>query len=156
MPKSNFQLERIRELIAVMRESGVSELAIELPDLKISLKREALAPESALTPSFEAEPPGGARAGGELYPVVAPMVGIFRAATGHSAKLSPGDSVAAGQIIGAIEAMKVTNDIPSPAAGVVREVLAADGAAVEYGQPLMLIEPQGGAPEGVEAEAEAI
>jgi biotin carboxyl carrier protein len=156
MPKPNFQIERIRELIAVMRESGVSELSIELPDLKISLKRETLAPESAPTPGFETEHPERAAAGGELYPVVAPMVGVFRAAAGNSAKLSPGDAVAAGQVIGAIEAMKVTNDIPSPVAGVVREVLAVDGAAVEYGQPLMLIEPQGGAPEGVEVEAEAI
>ena len=58
-------------------------------------------------------------------------------------------------MIGAIEAMKVPNSVPSPVAGVVREVLAADGAAVEYGQPLLLIEPQP-AREGVESEAEAI
>ncbi len=47
------------------------------------------------------------------------------------------------------------NDVLSPVSGVAREVLTADGAAVEYGQPLMLIEPLA-AGEGVEIEAEAI
>jgi len=158
MSKPDFQLDRIRELIAVMRECGVSELSVELPDAKISLKREALEAESAAAPGLASAPhpqPAAAGAAGGLLAVTAPMVGIFRAGA-HGAKLAPGDRVVAGQIIGAIEAMKVSNDIPSPVAGVVREVPAADGAAVEYGQPLLLIEPPGGAGEGVEVEAEAL
>lgn len=156
MPKANLELERIKELIAVMRESGVSELSVEVPELKISLKREMGLAELPELAQVEREPAARAvAAGAGLYPVLAPMVGIFRAAPGRGAEVSAGDSVSAGQVIGAIEAMKVANDIPSPVGGVVHEVLAADGAAVEYGQPLMLIEPQA-APEGVEVEAEAI
>ncbi|UCH33271.1 MAG: hypothetical protein JSV65_11890 [Armatimonadota bacterium] len=155
MPKDNFQLERIRELIAIMRESGVTELSVELPDFKISLKREGIGAEEE-APVFAVEPePRAAGEAPESFPVVAPMVGIFRAATDHSAKVSPGDTVAVGQVIGAIEVMKVPNDVLSPVGGVAREVLAADGAAVEYGQPLMLIQPLAAA-EGVEIEAEAI
>jgi len=158
MPKSNLHLDRIRELIAIMRESGVSELSVELPELKISLKRDAVGGEAFDHSLAEPEPerqPTEAVAGAELFPVVAPMVGVFRAATDHSAKVSPGDTVASGQVIGAIEAMKVPNDVPSPIGGVVREVLVADGAPVEYGQPLLLIEPLA-APGGAELEAEAV
>jgi len=157
MAKPDLQLERIKELVAVMREAGVSELSIELPDLKISLKREASASEGAAPAAEDREPAADAEpaAAGGLFAVVAPMVGIFRAASARSPQVSPGDSVSAGQVIGAIEAMKVANDIPSPVAGVVREVVAGDGAAVEYGQPLMLIEPAA-AREGAELEAEAL
>jgi acetyl-CoA carboxylase biotin carboxyl carrier protein len=151
--KADLELDRIRELIAVMRETGVTELSVELPDLKISLKRDAAeAGALSLAPPVTA---AEAAASEGLYAVTAPMVGIFRATAGLDAKVSPGDTVSAGQVIGAIEAMKVPNSVPSPVAGVVREVLAADGAAVEYGQPLLLIEPQP-AREGVESEAEAI
>jgi acetyl-CoA carboxylase biotin carboxyl carrier protein len=160
MDKPELDLERIRELIAVMRESGVSELSVELPQFKVSLRREAGAAD--LPDAFAPEPivaanPAAPHAGHAptLLPVMAPMVGIFRAATEQGRKVAVGDSVAAGQVIGAIEAMKVPNDIPAPVSGIVREVLASDGAPVEYGQPLMLIEPRAGA-EGVEVEAEAL
>jgi len=167
MPKSDLHLERIRELIAIMDETGVSELSVELPELKISLKREAGAaplPEPAAAEAEAAAIPaqGSAAAGARgglstptLVPVVAPMVGTFRAAAGGGRKLAPGDAVASGQAVGAIEAMKVPNDVAAPVSGIVREVLAADGAPVEYGQPLMLIEPLA-APEGAEVEAEAL
>jgi len=169
MPKPDLHLERIRELIAIMDETGVSELSVELPELKISLKREVGA--AALPEPAAGEAAGGPAAiptrgsaaasaqGGlsspMLVPVAAPMVGTFRAAAEGGRKLAPGDAVASGQAVGAIEAMKVPNEIAAPVSGIVREVLAADGAPVEYGQPLMLIEPLA-APEGAEVEAEAL
>jgi acetyl-CoA carboxylase biotin carboxyl carrier protein len=160
MDKPELDLERIRELIAVMRESGVSELSVELPEFKVSLRREAGAgdlPDAFGPGLIVAANPAAPHAGHvpTLLPVMAPMVGIFRAATEQGRKVAVGDSVAAGQVIGAIEAMKVPNDIPAPVSGIVREVLASDGAPVEYGQPLMLIEPRAAA-EGVEVEAEAL
>lgn len=157
MDKPDLQLERIKELVALMREAGVSELSIELPDFKVSLKREGAASDGPVRSVEAGEPAIGAApaSAGGVFTVTAPMVGIFRAATARSSQVAPGDNVSAGQVIGAIEAMKVANEIPSPLAGVVREVVAADGAAVEYGQPLMLIEPTG-ASEGAELEAEAL
>jgi acetyl-CoA carboxylase biotin carboxyl carrier protein len=157
MATADFQLERIKELIAIMRESGVTELAVELPDFKISLKREGAEGEGVDALTAQHQTTAGTGAGeSELLPVVAPMVGMFRAATDHSSKVSAGDLVSAGQVIGAIEVMKVPNDIRSPVTGRAREVLAEDGAAVEYGEALMLIEPasvMAGQGEGLEAEA---
>jgi acetyl-CoA carboxylase biotin carboxyl carrier protein len=162
MAKPNLQLERVRELIAVMRESGVSELAIEFPDFKVSLKRDpvdeeaagAQHPDRSGQPSA-AEAPGASAQGPALLPVAAALVGTFRAADEHGQRVAPGDSVSRGQVIGAIEAMRVPNDIVAPAAGVVREVLASDGAPVEYGQLLMLIEPLA-ATEGAGVETESL
>ncbi len=51
-----------------------------------------------------------------------------------------GDQVQAGQVLLLIEAMKVMNQIPAPAAGRVREILVADGAPVEYGQVLLVLD----------------
>jgi acetyl-CoA carboxylase biotin carboxyl carrier protein len=89
----------------------------------------ALAP----APAVPAEAPGA---------VKAPMVG--------TAYLSPqpdappfvklGDSVREGQPLLIIEAMKVMNQIPAPRAGRVTQILVADGAPVEYGQPLVVLE----------------
>lgn len=151
----DLQLERIRELIALMRETGVSELALEIPDFKLSVKREAAPWDEADVDQPVAAPRERAASAAEPVAVTAPMVGIFRASTDHSAAVAVGDVVSAGQVLGAIEAMKVLTDIPSPVSGVVREVAAQDGAPVEYGQPLLLIEPAL-APEGEQVEAEAL
>jgi len=156
MDTADFQLERIKELIAIMRESGVTELAVELPDFKITLKREGSEVEVESPGRHDTAPRPGA-VESELFPILASMVGMFRAATDHSPKVAVGDLVTAGQIIGAVEVMKVPNDIRSPVTGIVREVLAEDGAAVEFGQALMLIEPSlVMADQGEEREAEAI
>ena len=156
MDTADFQLERIKELIAIMRESGVTELAVELPDFKITLKREGSEVEVE-SPGRRDAAPGPGAIDSELFPILASMVGMFRAATDHSPKVAVGDLVTAGQIIGAVEVMKVPNDIRSPVTGIVREVLAEDGAAVEFGQALMLIEPSMVmADQGEEREAEAI
>jgi acetyl-CoA carboxylase biotin carboxyl carrier protein len=147
-------LQTIRDLIALMKESGVTELAVERPDYKISIKRDA-APEAAshlaaadLLPAeasqaadLAQEPPTGAV-------VSAPMVGIFYlgGAGDSSPRIVVGDLVEQGQVIAAIESMKVPNDILAPTSGRIEEIFAADGAPVEFGQPLLRIQPQGGPP----------
>jgi len=157
MDTADFQLERIKELIAIMRESGVTELAVELPDFKITLKREGSEADEADSAGRHDTAPRPGAVESELFPILASMVGMFRAATDHSPKVAVGDLVTAGQVIGAVEVMKVPNDIRSPVTGIVREVLAEDGAAVEFGQALMLIEPSMVmADQGEEREAEAI
>jgi acetyl-CoA carboxylase biotin carboxyl carrier protein len=157
MDTADFQLERIKELIALMRESGVTELAVELPDFKITLKREGSEVEIDSPAGVGGAPQQPGAPGSELFPILASMVGMFRAATDHSSKVAVGDLVTAGQVIGAVEVMKVPNDIRSPVTGIVRQVLAEDGAAVEFGQVVMLIEPSMVvADQGEEREAEAI
>ncbi len=143
-------LKRVEELIDLMRRSGVSELAVELPDYKISITRgaepgrapphiETAAETEVVAP---AAPPGGAVSDATV-PVVSPVVGIFH----NGGMLDPreivreGDRVREGQLLAAIEAMKVPNEIRCPADGVVSQMLVDDGAAVEYGQTLLLIRP---------------
>jgi acetyl-CoA carboxylase biotin carboxyl carrier protein len=147
-------LSRVEELIELMRQSGVIQLSLELPEFKVSITR---GPEGTrvVTP---AEPMGGveeheaeqAAAVPEpdvtALPVVSPVVGIFH----NGGMLDPremvreGDRVKEGQLIAAIEAMKVPNELRAPVTGVISRVLVEDGAAVEYGQTLLLIEPEEG------------
>jgi acetyl-CoA carboxylase biotin carboxyl carrier protein len=74
--------------------------------------------------------------------VEAPMVGTFyRApAPGEAPFVSLGEAVATGAVLCIIEVMKLMNSIAAPRAGVVREILVDDGEAVEFGQPLLIIE----------------
>jgi acetyl-CoA carboxylase biotin carboxyl carrier protein len=70
------------------------------------------------------------------------MVGTayLSAEPGAAPFVSVGDRVTEGQTLLIVEAMKTMNHIPSPKAGVVRRVLVEDGAPVEYGAPLMVVE----------------
>lgn len=74
--------------------------------------------------------------------VTSPMVGTvyLSAEPGAAPFVSVGATVAEGQTVLIIEAMKTMNHIPAPRAGVVKRILATDGQAVEYGAPLMIIE----------------
>jgi acetyl-CoA carboxylase biotin carboxyl carrier protein len=153
-------LKRIEDLIDLMRRSGVSQLAVELPDYKISITR---GPERAGGPAEaapreaemgEPQPAAGEQPASTAVSVVAPVVGVFY----NGGLLDPrtmvqeGDRVQEGQLLAAIEAMKVPNEIRAPTGGVVSRLLVEDGAAVEYGQPLFLIEPDEG---GEESESES-
>ncbi|MGQ0566288.1 MAG: acetyl-CoA carboxylase biotin carboxyl carrier protein [Gemmobacter sp.] len=74
--------------------------------------------------------------------VTSPMVGtVYLSAEPGAAPFAPiGATVAEGQTVLIIEAMKTMNQIPAPRAGVVKRILVEDGSAVEYGAPLMIVE----------------
>ncbi|WP_439139217.1 acetyl-CoA carboxylase biotin carboxyl carrier protein [Roseicyclus sp.] len=74
--------------------------------------------------------------------VTSPMVGTIYLSPEPDSKafVAVGDRVAAGQTLLIVEAMKTMNQIPAPRAGVVKRILVEDGAPVEYGAPLMIIE----------------
>ncbi len=74
--------------------------------------------------------------------IKSPMVGTFYRAASPGAKpfVEVGDTVAVGQTVCIIEAMKLMNEIESDRAGVVKAILCENGQAVEYGQPLVVIE----------------
>ncbi len=141
-------LTRIEELIELMRRSGLMELSLEVPDYKVSIKRgaegrpatvarEAAASQVSQEVAVEAEPETTA------LPVVAPVVGVFH----NGGMLDPremvkvGDRVEEGQLLAAIEAMKVPNELHAPVGGTISRLLVEDGAAVEYGQTLLFIQP---------------
>ena len=159
---SAVDLTRVEELIELMRESGVVQLSLELPDFKVSITRgpegtRVMTPTGGETRVEEPEDRGltetaGAEAASRSLPVMSPVVGVFH----NGGMLDPrevvheGDRVQEGQLLAAIEAMKVPNELRAPVSGVVSRLLVADGAAVEYGQTLLLIEPEEGGEESDE------
>ena len=98
------------------------------------------APAPAAAPAAPAEMVGESLPPGEL--IKSPMVGTVYMSPqpGAPAFVKVGDSVAAGQTLLIIEAMKTMNPIPAPKAGVVRAIMAQDGQPVEFGEPLAVIE----------------
>lgn len=74
--------------------------------------------------------------------IKAPLVGTFYTASGPDEEpfVRIGQSIHAGDVIGIIEAMKLMNEVTADCDGVVKEVAAEDGAMVEYGQPLVILE----------------
>ena len=94
-------------------------------------------PEAAPDPVAEAAPPAV-----NANAIKSPMVGTVYLSPqpGASAFVKPGDTVAEGQTLLIIEAMKVMNPIPSPRAGKVKEILVGDAQPVEFDQPLIVVE----------------
>jgi len=133
----------IERLVGIIRDSRISELAVSSGGVKVRLRKQltgVAAPVPAAPPaeaphSVEPEPveePAAAAA----Y-ITAPMVGIFHSIDSAGAV---GALVKAGQVVGAIESMKLMNDIMSEHDGMIAEVLVEDGAPVEYGQNLFRLE----------------
>ncbi len=127
---------KIEELIEVLETSGTEELSVRKGSLSVHIKKgknRAMAP----TALPEAPPtPGEEQPSGERL-ILAPMVGIFHSVDGVA---SEGAHIEAGQVVGAIESMKLLNDVISEYSGFVRETMVEDGTPVEYGQPLCRIE----------------
>jgi len=130
-----------------MKETGVTELSLDSPEFKVTVKR-APGQGPALSSPAEAQtaaPHTAAASYGTaeraLVPVTAAVVGIFTLGGGQSsAAVSPGDWVVAGQTLGTIEAMNIVNEVRCPLTGRLAEILVEDGAPVEYGQTLFVIE----------------
>jgi acetyl-CoA carboxylase biotin carboxyl carrier protein len=108
----------------------------------------AAAPAPAPAPAGAPSPPApdaGAVAPGEGTVVESPSVGLFWRAPspGASPFIEVGGRVVAGDTVAIVEVMKLMNHVTAPVAGVVTSILVDDGATVEYGQPLITIEPEG-------------
>lgn len=151
----------LRRLARLVDDNNLSELRYEDGDLRITLRTAAFfrpaAPGSvpaAAAPSaheeivlhdeeipLEEALPGGAAAD-DLLRIEAPVMGVFyrSPAPGEPHFVEVGDAIEVGQIIGMIEAMKVFSEIPAEVAGIVREIPARNGALVQPGDPLILVE----------------
>ena len=138
----------VRALIGMMRAGGMSELDLSFGDVTVRLRAGAGAAPASIPPVFPAADAEAAdEDGGDL--LTAPMIGTYYASPTPGAPpfVEVGDAVAAGQVIGIIEAMKIMNEIPAERGGVVEEVLVANGQPVEYGSPLIRLRAaDGGAP----------
>jgi biotin carboxyl carrier protein len=139
-------VERVEALARLLQGSRAQELVVETEEWRVGLRKApvAHAPEGAARPP--ATSPAAVEEGesGDWQPTVgrwitAPLVGIFRQAT---TRIVPGDEVSAGQVVGAIESMKILNPLVSDMDGEVMEVLVEEGQPVEFGHPLLQIRPR--------------
>lgn len=152
------ELEKIKELIALMNENDLSEIEIIDGQTRIMLKRgtQQGPPQIVAMPSvLPTTPTGGENTVAQgspatpkqeqsnLIEIVSPIVGTFFIAPSPSAEhfVEIGTLVEEDSVVCIIEAMKVMNEIKSEVKGTVKEVLVSNGQSVEYGQPLFLVEP---------------
>ena len=144
----------IRELALLLDETSLTEIEIERAGLRVRVARnitvaaslpQAYAPTIASGPApATAMPVAAVVADLAKHPgaVPSPMVGTayWSAEPGAKPFVEVGSKVAAGQTLLIIEAMKTMNQIPSPRAGTVTQILIEDGQPVEFGEPLVIIE----------------
>jgi len=140
--------DTIRALAAVLTETGLSEIEIADKDSRIRVVRGGAATTVAVPAPAAAAAPIPAAAAPASDPashpgaVVSPMVGVayLSPEPGAAAFITVGQQVAAGQTLLLIEAMKTFNQIKAPKAGTVTSILVQNGAPVEYGEVLMVLE----------------
>jgi acetyl-CoA carboxylase biotin carboxyl carrier protein len=154
--EGTFDKDLVRELAALLEETGLTEIEIELEGKRVRVARGVNLTTTLTTdggqpePRETARPATNARAPASrpdeliVHPgtVTSPMVGTaYRSPEpGSPPFVEIGTRVAAGQTLFIIEAMKTMNQIPSPRAGTVIAILIEDGQPVEYGEPLAVIE----------------
>ena len=141
----------IRELALLLDETNLTEIEIERAGLRVRVARNisiaaslppGAHPAAAAAPAIAAAPADVADIAKHPGVVPSPMVGTAYWASEPGAKpfIEIGSKVAVGQTLLIIEAMKTMNQIPSPRAGTVTQILVEDGQPVEFGEPLVIIE----------------
>ena len=146
------ELRKIKKLIKLLQESQITEIEVRHGDETI---RVCQASDKATKQADSVSVPRG-KAGGnhevEGHPpatddthtrlVKSPMVGVFYAASEPGAEpfVQPGQRVQCGDVLCIIEAMKIMNPLEAEEEGVVREIMIDDGAPVEYGQTLFILD----------------
>ncbi len=163
-------IRKIKKLIELLEESGVSEIEIKEGEESVRIARNspvevqtspgkaasanhAAASSATPAPTSASQRSASARATAETpapapqtseneHMITAPMVGTYYSAPSPGAKqfVEIGDEVQVGQVLCTIEAMKMMNQIESDVAGRIRAALVKNGEPVEFGQPLFIIE----------------
>jgi len=129
---------KIEELIKVLESSQSEELSVRKGDISVYIRKGRRRKVAAHKPKDQPAPTVEAKEKqAEDCLILAPMVGIFHAANDAT---QVGAQISKGQVVGAIESMKLLNDVVSEVSGTVKEVMVEDGMPVEYGQPLCRIE----------------
>jgi len=146
-------LRKLKKLIDLVQESGISELEVTEGEEKVRIAKHPMTAPAATyvaqlptqAPVAHVAPAAVAADEGDDLPeghvVKSPMVGTFYRASAPGAKpfIEQGQSVSTGDALCIIEAMKLMNEIEADASGVVKAILVDNGQPVEYGQPLFVI-----------------
>ena len=130
--------DQLGELLRLVSRSDVEELDVQHQGTRFVIRRDLSGeptvvhaePEHHDTPHLP-----------ESYVITSPVVGVFHRATGTASEpaIEEGSHVTVGQVVGAVEAMRMLNRVQSERAGVVQQVLVREGQPVEYGQPLLVL-----------------
>jgi acetyl-CoA carboxylase biotin carboxyl carrier protein len=150
-------LRKLKKLIDLVEESGISELELTEGEEKVRISRnhagnnqgtmhyqpymQMSAPAAAPAPQIAAAPAEPAVPAIEGHVVKSPMVGTFYRSPSPESKVfvDVGSKVAVGDTLCIIEAMKLLNEIEADHAGVIKAILVENGQPVEYGEPLFII-----------------
>ena len=149
-------IRKVKKLIELLEESGIAELEIREGEESVRISRQSqvgttvvsAAPAAVAAPAAPAAPAPAAETAAAEEPEISghviksPMVGTFYRSPAPGAKpfVEVGQSVAAGDTLCIVEAMKLLNQIESDKAGKVKAILVENEQPVEYGQPLFVIE----------------
>jgi len=144
-------LRKLKKLIDLVQESGISELEVTEGEEKVKIVKSGVAalayaaPAPAPVPVPAAAPAPEVTAAAPVIPghvVKSPMVGTFYRSPSPGAKhfIEVGDTVKSGDTICIIEAMKLLNEIECDKDGIVKAILVENGQPVEYGEPLVIID----------------
>jgi len=146
-------IRKIKKLIELLEESDIAELEIHEGEESVRISRHGSAAPVVAAPAPVAAPPAPAAAppapqAEEETPAIsghtvnAPMVGTFYRAPSPGAApfVEEGQTVKVGDTLCIIEAMKLLNQIEADKAGVIKAILVENGAPVEYGEPMFVIE----------------
>ena len=150
MAKFEIDEEAVRKLATLLEDTGLAEIEYESGGQRVRLSRNGVAapmayaagPAPAASPAASGSPAPAADDAKHPGAVLSPMVGTAYLASqpGAAPFVKLGESVAAGQTLCIIEAMKTFNPIRAPKAGKVAKINISDGQPVEFGEPLMIVE----------------
>jgi acetyl-CoA carboxylase biotin carboxyl carrier protein len=153
-PGDLFEVKKVRRLIELMKEHDLSELDLKQGDNRVRIRRGGevvayTAPAAAVSrPAAAGQAPaagGEAAAPDRTIVIKSPMVGTFYKASGPDVApfIKVGDRIGPEKTVCIVEAMKVFNEIPAGVSGQVVAILVENGAPVEFGQPLIKVDPEG-------------
>jgi len=149
-----FDVKKVRRLIELMKEHDLSELDLKQADNRVRIRRggEVVAYTAPAGPavarSAPAETQGQAAKPADtdarLLVIKSPMVGTFYRASGPDSApfVKVGDRIGPEKTVCIVEAMKVFNEIPAGVSGQVVAILVENGAPIEFGQPLIKVDPE--------------
>ncbi len=157
-------LNELRELVSFLKDNGIAEFDLDRGEQHVHIKFAQATPAPvtfdpshfaqyaahaapAVAPAAVAAPaavPVASAPAEVLQEVKSPIVGTFyeSSAPGSAPFVKVGDTIAVGQVVCIVEAMKLMNEIESDVAGEVVKILSVNGKPVEYGQPLFAVRPR--------------
>jgi acetyl-CoA carboxylase biotin carboxyl carrier protein len=152
-PGDIFDVKKVRRLIELMKEHDLSELDLKQADNRVRIRRggevvaysaPAIAAARPAAPAASEPAPATSAADARMLVIKSPMVGTFYRSSGPDAApfVKVGDRIGPEKTVCIVEAMKVFNEIPAGVSGQVVAILVENGAPVEFGQPLIKVDPE--------------